>query len=52
MRGRRWRGASSSPTSIRRVPIELEVGEPGTYWFDVECDGRLLSRILLVVEMA
>jgi hypothetical protein len=31
------------------VPLELAVHEPGTYAFDVCCDGRLLTKIALQV---
>jgi Family of unknown function (DUF6941) len=48
---RRVEFTDAHPAATFSVPIELEVDEPGTYWFDLECDGRLLSRILLVVDM-
>jgi hypothetical protein len=34
------------------VPLELEVHEPGTYGFDVQCGGALLTRIALHVQYA
>ncbi|HEY8549554.1 MAG TPA: hypothetical protein VIL35_06345 [Vicinamibacterales bacterium] len=40
------------PGATIGFPLELEAREPGLYWFDVLCDGALLTRIPLVVEHA
>ncbi|MFN8060670.1 MAG: hypothetical protein U0Q12_16060 [Vicinamibacterales bacterium] len=39
------------PGVTLRVPLELSVQEPGTYWFDVRLDGRLLTRISLAAHV-
>jgi hypothetical protein len=39
------------PGATITVPLELEAREPGVHWFDVTCDGRLLTRVPLVVEI-
>ena len=39
-----------APGATIGFPLELEARETGTYWFDVGCDDRLLTRIPLVVE--
>jgi hypothetical protein len=32
------------------VPIELTAGRPGVYWFDVQIDGTLVTRVPLRVD--
>jgi hypothetical protein len=39
-----------APGATIGFPFELEARDTGTYWFDVTCDDRLLTRIPLVVE--
>lgn len=39
------------PGVTLRVPLELSVQEPGTYWFDVVVEGRLLTRISFVAHV-
>lgn len=41
---------SRTPAATCPIPIELSVFEPGVYHYDVLYDGRLLTRIPLVVQ--
>ena len=39
-----------APGATIGFPLELEARDTGTYWFDVACDDRLLTRIPLLVQ--
>ena len=47
----RVRFSDESPGATLTVPVELEVISPGEYAFDVSCDGRLLTRVSLIVRL-
>lgn len=40
------------PGATLRVPLELSLQEAGSYAFDILVEGRLLSRMALIVEVA
>jgi hypothetical protein len=40
-----------SPGATLNVPLELDARDAGVYWFDVTCDGTLLTRMPLVVQI-
>ena len=40
-----------SPGATVSVPLELDARDAGVYWFDVTCDGALLTRMPLVVQI-
>ena len=42
--------SSQAPAASLVVPVELEIHEPGVYWFDAVLDGRLLTRMHLWVQ--
>ncbi len=41
----------STPGATLAIPLELELDGAGTYWFDVYCNDRLVTRIPLVVHL-
>ncbi|MPY90958.1 MAG: hypothetical protein GEU99_23985 [Luteitalea sp.] len=47
---RRVQFSDTFPNATLTVPLELEVDQEGTYWFDVAADGQLLTRISLLVH--
>jgi hypothetical protein len=47
---RRVQFSNTFPNATLTVPLELEVDQAGTYWFDVSADGQVLTRISLLVQ--
>jgi hypothetical protein len=43
--------SDDSPGATVSVPLELEARDAGVYWFDVTCDGALLTRMPLVIQV-